>query len=286
MRQCRTVEPSPFELLRQIPGAGSVTLSGEEEGEGPPLVLLHGLSATRRNVLQGSRLLARRGHRVVAYDARGHGASSPGPSYTYPDLVEDLAAVLSDRGLERAVLVGSSMGAATAMAYALAHPDRVPALVQITPAFAGRAGPEQRWDRLADALQAGGVDAFVAATEPESLPERWREPVRKAVRQRMERHEHPDAVAAALRAVPRSLAWEGGMEALERLDLPTLVVGSRDDADPLHPLAIAEEYAARLPRGELVVEDEGKAPLAWQGGRLSEAIARFLDASGVATAAR
>ena len=190
--------------------------------------------------------------------------------------MDDLAAVLADRGLERAVLVGSSMGAATAMAFALAHPERVPALVQITPAFRGEADAGGRWDRLADALESGGVDAFVEANEPDSLPERWREPVRRAVRQRMERHEHPAAVAAALREVPRSLAWNGGMEALDRLEVPTLVVGSRDDSDPTHPLATAEEYARRLPRGRLVVEDEGQAPLAWQGGRLSEAIAEFL----------
>ena len=270
------MEASPFEVLRQIPGAGSVVLAGEESGEGPPLALLHGLSATRRNVVQGSRLLARRGYRMVSYDARGHGASSPAPSYTYEDLVGDLAAVLSDRGLERAVLIGSSMGAATAMTFALADPGRVAALVQITPAFSGEPGGQGRWDRLADALETGGVEAFVEATDPDSLPERWREPVRRAVAQRMERHEHPHAVAAALREVPRSLAWSGGTGALEGCEVPTLVVGSRDDSDPTHPLALADEYARRLPRARLVVEDEGQAPLAWQGGRLSEAIAGFL----------
>ncbi len=187
----------------------------------------------------------------------------------------DLEAVLRDRELERAVLIGSSMGAATAMAFALEHPERVPALVQITPAFRGEAAEESRWDGLADALEQGGIAAFVEANDPDSLPERWRESVRTAVGQRMERHEHLDAVAAALREVPRSLAWTG-MEALERLEVPTLVVGSRDEADPLHPLATAEEYARLLPHAELVVEDEGQAPLAWQGGRLSEAIAGFL----------
>jgi pimeloyl-ACP methyl ester carboxylesterase len=191
-------------------------------------------------------------------------------------MVDDLAAVLSDRELEHAVLVGSSMGAATAMAFALAHPERVPALVQITPAFTGDADAAGRWDRLADALESGGVDAFVEANDPDSLPERWREAVRRAVGQRMERHEHPDAVAGALREVPRSLAWSGGIAALEGLEVPTLVVGSRDDSDPTHPLRLAEEYARRLPRGRLVVEDEGQAPLAWQGGRLSEAIEDFL----------
>ncbi|MBD0280915.1 MAG: alpha/beta hydrolase [Thermoleophilaceae bacterium] len=270
-----------FRVLRQIPGAGSLVLVGEAAGEGPPLVLLHGLSATRRNVVQGSRHLLRRGYRLIAYDARGHGASDSAPRYRYADLVADLEAVLADFDLERAPLVGSSMGAATAIAFALEHPDRVPALVQITPAYTGdpRSVDEGRWERLATALERGGVDAFVEAAQPDGIPERWREAVRTATRQRMERHRHPDAVARALREVPGSMLWEG-LQPLERLDLPVLVVGSRDEADPMHPLAVAQEYARRLPRAELVVEEEGQSPLAWQGTRLSSAIGDFLERVG------
>src|SRR5918996_5790417 len=102
-----------------------VVLRGEEAGDGPPVVLLHGLSATRRNVVQGSRHLIKRGYRLIAYDARGHGASSPAQSYDYADLVDDLEAVLAQLEIERPALVGSSMGAATAMAFALEHPERV-----------------------------------------------------------------------------------------------------------------------------------------------------------------
>ena len=109
----------------------------------------------------------------------------------------------------------------------------------------------------------------------DSLPERFRDSARTAVRQRAERHEHPEAVAEALRQVPRSEAFDG-LDRLESVDVPVLVVGSRDDADPEHPLAVAREYADRLPRAELVVEDEGDPPLAWQGARLSKAIAAFL----------
>ena len=54
-----------------------VALSVSEDGEGPAVVLLHGLTATRRYVVMGSRSLERSGHRVIAYDARGHGRSSP-----------------------------------------------------------------------------------------------------------------------------------------------------------------------------------------------------------------
>ena len=271
------MQSEPFQVLRQIPGAGSVMLSGEAAGEGPPVVLLHGLSATRRNVVQGSKHLLRRGYRLIAYDARGHGISEPAPSYEYSDLVGDLHAVLASLDLERAALVGSSMGATTAMAFALEHPERVPALVQITPAYTGdaRAGNED-WGRMAAELERGDLDAFARVAQPDRVPDRWREVGRDAVRQRMERHEHRAAVAQALRQVPRSVAWTG-LEPLESLEVPVLVVGSRDEADPTHPLAVAQEYARRLPRAELVVEEEGQSPLAWQGARLSGAIGDFLE---------
>jgi pimeloyl-ACP methyl ester carboxylesterase len=280
LSQCRTVEASAFQLRRD----GTV-LHGEQAGDGPPVVLLHGLSATRRNVVQGSRHLIQRGYRLIAYDARGHGASSPAGSYDYAELVGDLEAVLEHLGIERTALVGSSMGAATAMAFTLEHPERVAALVQITPAYTGyaRTGDVDgdSWERMASELERGGVDAFVEVAQPEGLPERWREIAREATRQRMERHEHPEAVAAALREVPRSVAWKG-LDPLSGLDVPVLIVGSRDDADTLHPLAVAQEYDRRLPRSELVVEDRGKSPLAWQGARLSGVIGDFLERHGYA----
>jgi pimeloyl-ACP methyl ester carboxylesterase len=268
------VEPTAFTVRRQ-----GIELRGEVLGEGPPVVLLHGLSATRRNVVQGSRHLAKRGYRLIAYDARGHGDSSPAGSYEYRDLVEDLDAVLSELRIQRTALVGSSMGAATAMAFALDRPERVAALVQITPAYAGEARGGESWETLASALERGGIDAFVQEALPTGLPERWRESTSTAILQRMERHAHPEAVSEALRQVPGSIAWEG-LDRLAELDVPVLVVGSRDEIDTLHPLSVAKEYERRLARAELVVEEEGKSPLAWQGARLSKVIGEFLERSG------
>lgn len=271
-----------FEVLRQIPGAGSITLRGEVLGEGPPVVLLHGLSATRRNVVQGSRALVKRGYRLISYDARGHGASDAAPRYEYGDLVGDLAAVLDELELDRPALVGSSMGAATAMAFTLEHPDRVPALVQITPAYTGYArtgdADGESWEKLAAALEEG-IDRFVEVAQPTGLPERWRDVAREASRQRMERHEDLTAIAQALREIPSSIAWKG-LEPLSGLEVPVLVVGSQDESDWLHPLGVAEEYCRKLPNGELVVEDRGESPLAWQGARLSNVIADFLERVG------
>jgi pimeloyl-ACP methyl ester carboxylesterase len=255
-------------------------LSGEEAGEGVPVVLLHGLTATRRYVVMGSKALERGGHRVVAYDARGHGRSQPG-EYGYPALADDLLAVLDDRGIERAVLAGASMGAHTIVRLALDHGDRVAGMVLITPAYtpAGEHSDLARWDALAEGLRRGGVEGFVAAYGDPGVPAAWRETVTKVLRQRLSAHERPDAVADALQAVPRSRAFEDWAE-LRELELPTVVVASRDEADPGHPYAVGERYAREIPGAELVSEAPGSSPLAWQGGQLSKAIAAVAERAG------
>jgi pimeloyl-ACP methyl ester carboxylesterase len=262
-----------------------VTLSGEEAGEGTPVVLLHGLTATRRYVVMGSRALERSGHRVVAYDARGHGRSSPAPdpgAYGYDELAGDLGAALDALAIERAVLVGASMGGHTLLRYALDHPDRAAAVAVITPghdpATADDPARLARWDALAEGLRWGGVDGFLAAYGPPPVPERWRETVETVLRQRLAQHEHPEAVADALRAVPRSKPF-ASLDELGALDLPALVVASRDDADPGHPYALAQAYAEALPGARLVSEKPEQSPLAWQGGRLSREIAALVAAS-------
>jgi pimeloyl-ACP methyl ester carboxylesterase len=253
--------------------SGGVTLAGEEAGEGTPVVLLHGLSATRRYVVMGSRNLERSGRRVVAYDARGHGRSSPAPEYGYDALATDLLAVLDDRGIERAVLAGASMGAHTIVRFALEHAERVAALVLITPAYEPDGNRDlQRWDTLAGGLREGGVEGFIEAYGEPRVPEPWRDTVGTVIRQRLSAHEHPEAVADALQAVPRSRAFES-WDDLGAIEAPTVVVASRDEADPEHPYAVGERYAGAIPGARLVSEEPGKSPLAWQGGQLSKVIA-------------
>src|SRR5579875_1557867 len=257
-----------------------VDLAVCDAGEGPAVVLLHGLTATRRYVVMGSRALERSGHRVLAYDARGHGRSSPAPepaAYRYADLVADLEAVLDGAGVERAVLAGASMGAHTLLRLALRRPERVAGIVVITPAYAGSAPADdparlRRWDALADGLRDGGVDGFLAAQDLDSIPERWRETAVRVMTQRLSQHDHPAAVADALRAVPRSQPF-GAIEELRALSMPAAVVASDDEADPLHPRAVGEAYAAAIPRARLVTDEPGRSPVAWQGSQLSRIIA-------------
>lgn len=255
-------------------------MRGTDEGEGTPVVLLHGLTATRRYVVMGSKTLERGGHRVVAYDARGHGRSTPAPTpdaYGYDQLAADLGAVLDDRGLDRAVLAGASMGAHTLLRYALDSPERVAGLVVVTPAYDPVTNDDPRrlayWERLASGLREGGIEGFVAANQVERMPAAWQETVRTVLRQRLSQHDSLAAIADALDAVPRSRPFDT-LRDLDGLEgIPAVVVASRDDADPTHPLAIGEAYAAAIPGAELRVEDEGKSPLAWQGGQLSREIA-------------
>ncbi|MDQ3588399.1 MAG: alpha/beta hydrolase [Actinomycetota bacterium] len=277
--------PTPTEIELELPSG--VTLRGADAGAGPPVVLLHGLSATRRHVLQGSSHLLRSGYRLIGYDARGHGISDPAPrrdAYEYSDLSTDLDAVLDHLGLERFVLAGSSMGAATAMAWALPQPERIQAMVQITPAYGGAPrtdgiDKDLFWTQMADAL-ADGPERFAEEALPHDMPEEWRETAKEATIQRMEAHRDLEAVADAMRVVPWSKAFDG-MRQIERLEVPTLVVGSRDEYDALHPLEVAEAYARRIPNAELLVEDEGNPPIAWQGARLSRAVEHFLIRNGI-----
>jgi pimeloyl-ACP methyl ester carboxylesterase len=266
---------APFEV------AAGATIRGETGGEGTAIVLCHGITATRRQVLHGSRALPRAGHTVISYDARGHGESDPAPEgggYVYPELVADLEAVVASRvGDAPCVLAGHSMGAHTAVAYALAHPERVAALVVIGPVYDGsiEAVSLEYWDGLAAALERGGIDGFVEYIDrAQGIDPTWRDSVLRFTRERMEAHRHLEAVVAALREVPRSRPF-GSLSELEGLEVPTLVVGSGDEADPGHPYATAAKYARLLPCGELVTEAGGQSPLAWQGGRLSREIVRF-----------
>ncbi len=298
-----------------------VILSGEQADSDPaeesdsaraggvPLILLHGLTATRRYVVMGSRLLERSGYRVIAYDARGHGRSDPASdprAYGYERLARDLEAVLDALGIHRAALAGASMGAHTILRFALDSPKRVAALGIVTPAYdpasdlaiplsakgAGGAlapdrdrtdagSPEGGRDELARGLREGGVQGFIDAYDFSDVPPAWRETVETVLRQRLSAHEHPEAVADALEVVSRSRPFED-FAALTRIAVPTVVVASRDEVDPGHPLALAERYAQAIPGATLLVEDGGgdrppRSPIAWQGGQLSKVLLELLQ---------
>lgn len=270
-----------------VPSSDGVTLAARAEGpeDGAPVLLLHGLTMTSDELAAAGAELARAGFRVVSYDARGHGRSG-GPTdaraYDYGALATDALAVMDAFELSRAVLVGASMGAHTALRIALAEPDRVAGVVAISPGYDPDHHPGSGlhdWSRLALVLRLAGPDAFSAALPLANVaPERARI-VRELTRRRMGQHRALSATADALEAVPLEAPF-GTLDDLAAIDVPALVVGSRDEFDPVHPLALAERYAAAIPGGSLTCEPPGELPLAWTGAALADAIRELAETAG------
>ncbi|APE22847.1 MULTISPECIES: alpha/beta fold hydrolase [Streptomyces] len=101
-------------------------------GSGPDVLLLHGLAGHVGEWDDTARLLRDSGHRVVALDQRGHGASERHPGdVSRAAYVADVVAVVGELGLDRPVLVGQSLGGSTALLTAAAHPALPRALVLV-----------------------------------------------------------------------------------------------------------------------------------------------------------
>jgi pimeloyl-ACP methyl ester carboxylesterase len=110
------------------------TLAGERRGEGAPLVMLHGMAGCRRD---WDRLVAAlpADPATLRYDLRGFGESvSDDIPYSH---AEDLVALFDAQEIDRAPLLGLSMGGGVALNFALSHPERVSHLVLISPAMIG-----------------------------------------------------------------------------------------------------------------------------------------------------
>ncbi|MHB1313329.1 MAG: alpha/beta fold hydrolase [Gemmatimonadaceae bacterium] len=114
------------------------TLFWEATGAGAPIILIHGGNLDRRMWDEQFAIL-RRHYRVVRYDARGFGRSSPADRpFRAPD---DLAALLRELRIPRATLVGLSMGGGIAIDFALAHAEMVSRLVLAAPSVSGGSWP-------------------------------------------------------------------------------------------------------------------------------------------------
>ena len=113
---------------------GNARLYYEELGSGSPLVMIHGGLLDRRMWDEQFPVFAER-HRVIRYDARGHGRSkAPAGTYSHH---EDLKRLLDALKVEKAAIMGLSMGGYIAIDFALAYPERVNALVLAAPGLTG-----------------------------------------------------------------------------------------------------------------------------------------------------
>ncbi|WP_432153440.1 alpha/beta fold hydrolase [Streptomyces tricolor] len=221
---------------------GGEVWADDSGGEGLPLVLLHpGIADARVWDPVLPALTAR--HRVIRYEARGFGRS-PAPTVPYTQTA-DLGRVLDHFGLDRAVLVGSSLGGKTAIGFALSEPERVAALGLLVPGVTGYPDLEdpELTAEIGRLAQAGDMDGLLALS----------------LRTFAAAGSPPDTRAAELirDSFPGWFATYGydrpeppAFDRLTELDLPTvLLLGERDTP---RVVACNEAMAARIPGCRLV----------------------------------
>jgi pimeloyl-ACP methyl ester carboxylesterase len=229
-----------------------------ERGQGPPLVLAHGLmgSIDMMDALGENRESLSRPFRLINYDARGHGRSgyTPDPAhYSWHALAEDLFALLRHLGIERAHVGGGSMGAGTSLVFALGHPEMVDRLVLIAPPPLGEdMGPVQRmFLAFAAIIEAQGLEKAVEVAM--GLPQL--QALRESNPQEFEwtrgwlLSQNPRAIVPAIRGLL------GGPplpeERFPEIRARTLVVAHPDD--DIHPLASGRQLQESIPDCHLVV---------------------------------
>lgn len=146
-------------------------ISYDVAGEGPPLVFLHG-SALSRVVWRGlGYLKALPGYTHIRIDARGHGRSEKphaAPSYRPDSMVSDVLAVMDELGVEKAGIVGYSMGARTGWQLVTSHPERALAFVAMGGTHRVQHGEISKifFPGYLETLRAGNIDAFVEGFGP------------------------------------------------------------------------------------------------------------------------
>lgn len=225
------------------------------QGSGAPLLLLHGLIGTGddwRHVFDLDALSSTR--RVIRPDARGHGRSTnPTGEFSFRQCARDVAAIMGALGIERADVIGTSLGAKTLLHLARFAPARVDRaiLVSATPRFPE---PTRAMMRL--------------AARAEHTAEEWN--ATRAI------HVLGDAQIAALWDLPRRLADDAENHCFTAEDLAA-VVASRTlivsgDRDPLYPVELAVDLFRGIPRSSLwVVPGGGHGPIF---GEMREAFVR------------
>jgi 3-oxoadipate enol-lactonase len=220
-------------------------LGFEDAGSGPPIVLLHGFSFDS-GMWDPQVECLRRSHRVLRYDLRGFGASTvPTGPYRH---IDDLHAILGALQIERALLVGLSLGSNIALAYTLEHPDNVSALVLASPGLPGHTWAVQRPPEAAAAYAA---EHGVAAGKQFWLAQ----PIFGSLRAR------PEVAVVVADMVSRYSGWHWaqadmqlpGPDVRGRLGVvkpPVLVLSGEQDVAGYRE--IASVIASAVPRGRLV----------------------------------
>ncbi len=246
-----------------------------DEGRGPAVVMLHGFPLAKE-AWDAQAAALRGAFRVIRPDLRGFGASSapPGP-YLMEQLASDVAAVLDALGIERAALVGHSMGTYVAFAFTRLFTERTAALALVC----GRADADDEAAAgvryaLADAIERDGMQAAIDAYVPRYFAPRHYvgDAPLVARAEALLRRTQPAGAAAALRGIAARVAAD---DLFDDLEVPVLVVAGREDA--IMSLDHNATIAGAIVGARLEVLDSGHFPLWECPAALNAALAAFLE---------
>ena len=244
---------------------------------GVPVVLLTGSLGSDLSMWDAQVPALAERFRVVRYDARGHGRSPvpPGP-YALDDLVDDAVALLDRLDVERAHVVGLSLGGMTALRLAAREPHRVDRLAVLC--TSALLGPASAWAERAELVRAQGTAAVA-----EAVVDRWFTPALRAADpglvQRMRRMV-ADTPAEGYAACCAAIETMDLRADLPRIAAPTLAVAGADD--PATPPEHLAAVASGVPGGRLLVLPQA-AHLASveQAAAVNAALLAHLDPAGL-----
>ncbi|EKF41247.1 3-oxoadipate enol-lactonase [Nitratireductor indicus C115] len=211
-------------------------------------------------------------YRLVLYDKRGHGLSEAPPQpYSMDDHIDDLVALLDHVGVDRAAVIGLSVGGMIAQGLAIRYPERVTALVLCDTAH--KIGDDALWNMRIETVNTKGISALT-----DSIMQRWFMPEYRTP-------DNPDFVGyTAMLTRTTTDGYAGTSAALRdtdyteltrKLKVPTLCLGG--DHDGSTPPSLMRELASLIEGSEYtVIENAGHLPCIDQPARTASVISDFL----------
>ena len=251
----------------------SVALEFEEHGHGTPLVCLHGFPFDHTIWQPLVPRLEKAAHLILP-DLRGYGKSpAPDGVYTMREMAEDVVCLLDRLHLEKAVVVGHSMGGYVSLAFAHAYPSRLAGLGLVA-TQAGADNPERRQARLktANSVKRHGVKSVVNNMLSRLTPKTdLTQPLLDLMMQAQ-----PSGVVGALRGMAERPDMTGN---LADIVVPAVVVAG--GADQILPLDVMKTMAQMLPKGWLVeIPEGGHMPMMESPDLVAEALIQLVQMVG------
>lgn len=245
----------------------------QDQGQGQPLVLVHGLGSStfdwEAQVQEFSK-----SYRVITFDMRGHGQSEkPAGPYSIPMFAADLNALLEALDVTAVHLVGISLGGAVAFQFVLDYPEKVKSLTVVNsgPTLGGT--PEQAQqeiDRRVGIVQQLGMRGMGQALSPVLFPKPGHAALRETFIEQWAAND-PQAYIEATRSM---LGWDV-TDRLGEIRCPTLIVSADQDYSPV---AAKEAYLKLMPNARLVViPDAHHATPIEEPEKFNAALRKFLE---------